>query len=161
MVTNINEFKKEKSKEEMINMFEAAFDKGYMDECFKLGNKLKLDNAKIYWYISEVSLIKRDKMNISIEDDKQAKRALEIAKGLDEPVTIVKLPHDKWFAIIDRIYDPYNSLVIETPERNYIFGNRSSIKKVFNNLGGEIQQMFGLEYWVGNSEVTEIQKVLK
>lgn len=163
MVLNFNEHKPKTDEEVILDRFMKAYEHGYIGECRELGQLLKLTPDEIEYYVTEVTCAKREELGITVEEEIDAGESVDnlIYDEFDEDILTVYLPHDKWITVTDRLYGIYKSLILVTPEKTFLFGSIINIKKVHKELGGELQQTFGLDYWLGNSEVTEIRKLLK
>lgn len=146
--------------------FVAANDKGFIPEMEKLGAENGLTGQDLEAIIQNVRMKDRMAQGITLEQEAQAKAAIEQLGNLEgRREFIVDLPHSKTATVCDRMYGKYDELLIISGdgETNF-FGSAPIIQMLDDRFpggwkGGQLEQ--GSGFWGGYADQKAIRKAVQ
>ena len=147
--------------------FIAANDKGYIPAMEKLGAELGIRGADLETIVQNVRMKDRMAQGITLEQEEQAKVAIEQLGDLSEKRNYIELdlPHSKTATITDRLYGKYDELLIISADgESNFFGSTATIKMINEKFpggwsGGQLDQ--GSGYWGGYVDQDALRKAVR
>lgn len=143
--------------------FIAANDKGYIPAMEKLGKELGITPSDLETIIQNVRMKDRMAQGITLEQEEQAKTAIEQLGAITEKRDFIEidLPHSKTATVTDRLYGKYEELLIISGdgETNF-YGSTEAIQMLNEKFpggwsGGQLDK--GSGFWGGYADQDAIR----
>ena len=147
--------------------FVAANDKGYIPAMEKLGEELGITGADLETIIQNVRMKDRMAQGITLEQEEQAKAAIEPLGDLAAKRSYIEinLPHSKTATVTDRLYGKYDELLIISGDgESNFYGSTETINMLNEKFpggwsGGQLDQENG--FWGGYVDQNALREALR